>query len=179
MGIGTRIVAIPHIMGLINEGLKAEVDRIANNAIAQSYLPMVTELLAGIQKELKLSEILQKLKEGVRYTYDGCINVFIEKDSQHSWYNMKVEMDKACYSITLHEKHDKKGKYQILGMPYKKGSSRTMRLYYDEHKCLELPMEMNVLHDEVALLCAKLLIANTEITIDVEGEHYFDDEDCD
>ena len=56
-------IILPDILVRINEQLSAEIDRIANQAIAKTYIPLVTKFLTGVDREVKFSDILKKFKD--------------------------------------------------------------------------------------------------------------------
>lgn len=177
-GLGNGVFSLPNVIGLINTALSAEIDRIVNNTIANTYLPMVTDVLTGIDKELKLSEIIDTIK-GRIYSDDEFYANICKHDS-YNWYELDIKIGNYHYQITLHENHNEKGKYHLLSMPYKKDSTtRYMRFHVGDKRYIEMPFEANITNDEVAIICAKLLIADTAIEIDFDGEYYPEDEDYD
>ena len=174
-GIGNGVFTMPNIVGLLNEAISAEIDRIVNNAVANTYLPMVTKALTAIDKELKLSEIIDMMK---RYVYDNKFCASIRKDDSYDWFNLELKIDEVEYRITLHERYNEKGKYRILSMPYKEDHTpRYMKFYTEEGRYVEMPFSANIANDEVAMICARLLIADTSIAIDFEDEYYPEDDD--
>lgn len=167
----------PQIIGLINTAISAEVDRIVNTTIAQTYLPIVSDILIGVEKELKLSEIVERIKRELHS--DEEIDVEVGKDDHYDWYNLHLRLEKKSYDITLHKNSQEEGKYHLLSMPFRHSSDRTYTLHLEDNKRIELPLETNVIHDPVAKMCARLLIADTQIAIDFDGEYYFENEDYD
>ena len=164
----------PQIIGLINTAISAEVDRIVNTAIAQTYLPMVTDILVGIDKELNLSDIIETIKREIHSNDE--IYAEVGKNERYDWYELHLRIEKKSYDITLHKNSQIEGKYHLLSMPFRYSSERNYTLYLDDNKRIELPLEANVIHDPVAKMCARLLIADTQIAIDFDGEYYFEDE---
>ena len=176
--VGNGVFGLPNVIGLINDVLSAEIDRIVNNAVAKTYLPMVADILTGIDKELKLSEIIDIIR-GQIYTDDE-FHANVCEDDYYDWYNLDIKIGTSHYQITLHKSTAEKGKYRVLSMPHKKNSStQYMKFYVDDGRYVEMPFASNIANDEVASICAKLLIADTSITIDFDGEYYPEDEDYD
>lgn len=167
----------PQIIGLINTAISAEVDRIVNTAVAQTYLPMVSDILVGVEKELKLSEIIERIKNDLHS--DEGVHAEVGKDDSYDWYNLHIRLENKSYDITLHKNSQEEGKYHLLSMPFRFSSERKYTLYLEDNKRIELPLEANVITDPVAKMCARLLIADTQIVIDFDGEYYFENEDYD
>ncbi|MDR1884277.1 MAG: hypothetical protein LBR26_16075 [Prevotella sp.] len=174
---GNSCFKLPNVTGLINSAISAEIDRIVNNAVANTYLPMITEILTGAAKEMKLSEILDMIRGGIHS--DDEFHAKIAKHHVYDWYDLKIQTGKYDYETSLHEHLTEKGKYHLLSMPYRKNSvERTMKFHLgNKNKYIEMPFEANIANDEVAIVCAKLLIADTVIDIDFNGEYYPEDED--
>ena len=93
---------IPEVMGVINESLSSQIDIIANEAIAKSYVPLVRKFLTRGEEVIRVSNIVDRFKKQHEYD-DEPIEVEMSKDERYGWYNMKLECgDEEC-SITLHE----------------------------------------------------------------------------
>ena len=70
----------------------------------------------------------------------------------------------------MHQCHgeEKKGKYKVLGLPYKNSSyGKTMKLRVND-AVLEMPYTTSDLRDDFTSFLASCVIAETEFTIDVD-----------
>lgn len=160
---------LPDIMALLNEGIAEEINTIANEAIAKTYIPLVRNILTRIDGEIRLSDILKKFIEVKYINYDDSYYVNVSKDSTHDWYNVDIEYDKEKYSLCLHSDHNNKGKYRLLSLPYAYNSSYHKVKVTHEKTSLEIPFHPNVLQDEFISYLAKLVMSKTTITVDCEG----------
>ncbi len=174
---------LPNIMSRINKALSEEVDMIANNAIASSYIPIVSEALVGYKKQLKLSDILKDIVESTEPEEDVFdeFNLHISK-SNHGWLNLNLSIPESYYEITLHTASE--NKYQLLSMPsnsFKKGgSNKKMTIFKDDVK-IELPFTENILHDKVINIFFKMMLGKCEIEIDCDNftdDMFPEDEFC-
>lgn len=167
---------LPNILGKLNEALSKEVDKIANNAIASSYIPMINNALTGLDKEITLSyflkEIIKEL-EPEREQFDEFIFEFQENDA-HGWLNCILYTPESNYEFTLHTVYTKERqnqKYQLLSFPRNKqktGYNSNMIIYKDDLK-IEMPFTPNILQDKVLNLFFKMMISSSKITIDCDG----------
>lgn len=180
--IDSSSFSVPNILGLINEGMKGEIDKIVNNTIANSFLPMVTDLFSGMEKEMTLTEMLQRIRNRI-YDDDIELEAYSEKDSSYGWYNIKVNIgkrrgvlrdsDKYQYTITLHEDREAPGKYRLLSMPWKTDAHhREMKVCCDDKRYIQMPFDSSISNDVVSMLCAKMLISGTRVTVDFDGEYF-------
>lgn len=169
---------MPEVMGVINESLSSQIDIIANEAIAKSYVPLVRKFLTRGEEVIRASDIVDKFKNQHEYD-DEPIEVEMSKDERYSWYNMKLECGDEKCSITLHEdSKNEQGQqfYSMLGLPYehKRGSyDRNMKITLDEGASIEIPFTCGILHNNFLTYVANLAMFKTKIIID---KTYFDDE---
>lgn len=160
---------LPNILEKMNEGLSQEVDRMANNAIAMTYIPMISKVAIGLAKEMKWSEILKLIIEELEADaddYDSFIFSY-EENVRHSWLNCELHTNENYYSFTLHT-GSSKGSYQLLSFPYDKAnntSNTTMKVYKDDVK-IEMPFVSNILQDKVLEVFFKMMISNTHVEMD-------------
>lgn len=169
---------LPDIVGFINEKLVAEIDRIANAAVAQTYVPLIGKILARMDKVIKFSDLLEKFVEtefgGSEEDYD----IDIAEETKYEWLNVKLKHDKKEVTFTLHRhtkgdegKHTKAYKLLSLGH-FSDRSSRTMKIEIEGGK-IEMPFEASVLSDEFASYLASLVLSGSVIMMD--QEHYSED----
>jgi hypothetical protein len=177
---------LPDIMGLINDSLSKEIDIIANNAVAQSFIPLVSKFMTRADKEVNFSELLKKFIESYEPEDKYECSVDIEENSRHRWLDVTIKHNKTEQKFTLHKDHaaEKLGlkRYQIMSLPYQRGSSQNMKLKVgngENSATLELPFTPDVLANEFLSFVARLIIAGSIITMDCEefDEEWFHDED--
>lgn len=167
------VLNLPDIIGLINTSMSEEIDKIANAAIAESFIPLVKTFLLGIGKELKFSDILKEFID-LNYSSDyGDFNCYIEEQTVYEWLTVKISGDKKEYNITLHKDSDSKKqglkKYHILSLPYnQKTYNQTMKLKI-ENASLELPFTRDILQDRFVCYIGRIVMAGSIITMDVDG----------
>jgi len=169
----TWAIDLPDIIGLINDALGKEVDRIANNCIAESFVPLASKALTRADKEIKFSEILNQFnrycnsefKDGYRPEVD------VEKHREYDWLNVKIAFTDYCdksisYDFTLHTAKD--GKYQLLSLPTMRepyGYSKIIKLSNGEGS-IEMPFTRDCLKDDFTAYLASLIICNSQIEMD-------------
>ncbi len=184
---------LPEILTVINEKIGKEIDLIANTAVAKSFVPLVARFLTREDKEIKFSDILKEFIEAMKdYSIDtpdmGDFSCSIKKNPSHGWLEIEIgstyKKEKE-YSFTLHtydrEKTSDVQKYQLLSLPYDYSDTtkKTMKLSLDG-VTLELPFIKDVLSDKFMSFMARIIIANSHITMDVNDfdEEMFPRDEC-
>ncbi|HNK91295.1 MAG TPA: hypothetical protein PKN63_12125 [Chitinophagales bacterium] len=185
MKIGTGI-ELPDIIALINDSLTKEIDIIANTAVSKSFIPLVQRFLTREEKEMKFSDILKSfIYELDIKEMDDC-SVEIKEETKYDWLNITLYHNDDSYEICFHSDWESKKqgikKYQILSLPYdsKNNYKKTMKLNVGDNVSLELPFTEKVLQDKFISFVARLVIANTKITMDCSDfdEDMFPKEEC-
>lgn len=176
------IMELPNVMGKINEALSKEVDAIANNAIANSYIPMISNALVGLDKEITLSYLLEEIikeLEPERDVFDEFTFSFEKhKNPSFDWLNCTLYTPKSNYEFTLHTaktNKDEEQKYKLLSFPsnkHKTGYNSNMTIYKGDVK-IEMPFTPNILQDKVLNLFFKMMLSGSKITLDCDG--FYDD----
>lgn len=159
---------LPNIMDRINDALSNEVDRIANLAIANTYLPLLTEALTGMEKEMNWSDFLKLVIEKLEpepQEYESFI--FTSKEEERwKWLSCYIHTPKGSYGFTLHEDD---GKYRILGLPERDlqrgGIFSTMKISKDGVQ-IEVPYSRGIISDKMITLFFRLMLSDTRITMD-------------
>jgi hypothetical protein len=175
MGI-TPNIDLPDIISIINDSLSREIDIMANETVAKSFLPLVRNLLIREDKEIFFSTILKKFIDSMDSDEYRDYSISIEKSS-YGWLNVKLICNKEVYEITLHVNHKNKEcneiKYSILSLPYNMSiHKQTMKISLDG-ATLEMPFIQHILQDSFISYIAKLVMFKSIITIDCED---FDEE---
>jgi hypothetical protein len=169
---------LPDILALINESLKNEMSVIANNSIAQTYIPMVQKLLTRADKEINFSQILKEFIECVEPEHMDDCDLSVNENTSYGWLDVSIEHEKRSYQLTLHKNREvKKGevqKYHILRLPYNSyGDSGKDKMTFEMHGGkLDMPFERDVLSDKFLSYIASLIICDSSITMDTK---YFDE----
>jgi hypothetical protein len=167
--------ALPDIVGLINQSLTNEIDKIANEAVAKTFIPLVSKFLSRTEKNVKFSDLLTVfLRETGTEIDDASVTV---TESKHGWLECVIHSEDDIYEFTIHsvwrpnEEKSRDKRYQILTLPRrasdKSSSNRVMKVCLDG-ATLEIPFTPNVLQDGFISYLAKLLMFKCEIEMDVE-----------
>lgn len=184
---------LPDILSTIQKALSDEVDAIANRAIANTYIPMISDALIGLPKNITMTEFLKEVVEAIepeRNEFED-FSFSYKKNESHGWLSCELTTPETNYEFTLHTKDyygdDKKEgesqKYQLLSFPgnkYKSGYNSQMTVYKDDVK-IEMPFTPNVLADKVLNLFFKLMLSNSVIDVDCSyfsDDIFPEDEDC-
>lgn len=177
---------LPNVLGKINEALEKEIDAIANNAIAHTYIPMISNSLVGLGKEITLSyllkEIIKELEpEGDQY---DDFSFHYDEHTEHGWLSCLLTTPDSEYEFTLHSvnyRNDKPKQYQLLSFPSnksKQGYNSNMIVYKDDVK-IEMPFTPNILKDKVLGLFFKMMLGASKVTVDCSefNEDMFPEQD--
>lgn len=165
-------VDLPDIIAVINEQLSAEIDKIANTAIAKSFMPLVQRFLVRADKEVKFSDILKAFINSTEAKYNECEVSITE--SKHEWLEVTLTSEERSYSLCLHIDYSSKKeairKYNLLSLPNDAMNTSsykpTMRLSLDNGYSLEMPFTKDILKDDFNAYIARLVIGNCNITMD-------------
>jgi len=183
VSIDTHKIALPDIIGILNEQLTKKIDEIANEAIAKSFVPLVNRFLTGLNKELLFSDVLKEFIEVTKEDSDDHYEVSVEPNYRHNWLNVNISKGEMNYEFTLHQTFasERSGppKYHLLSLPYNSEKHKpTMKLSIDGVK-LEMPFTSGILEDRFISYLAKTIISQCEITMDCKDfdEEWFHDED--
>lgn len=167
---------LPDIMSKINDSLSKEIDAIANNVIVNSYIPMISNSLIGLGKEITLSYLLKEIVQELDPEEDVYeeFSFDIERHSKYDWLTCTLFTPEDNYEFTLHTARKKEGKdqkYKLLSFPsnkYKKGHNSNMTIYKDDVK-IEMPFTPKVLQDKVLNLFFRMMLSGSKVTIDCDG----------
>lgn len=169
-------LTLPDVMSKISESLSKEIDLIANNAIANSFIPLVSNSLTGLEKNLKLSDILKKIIKDLEPDRDefDYFHFAMEEDEKFKWLSCGLTTNENYYEFTLHavgKEKDQPKTYQLLSFPsnkYKEGFKSNMTVFKDDLK-IEMPFTPGVLEDKVLNIFFRMMISSSIITIDCDG----------
>lgn len=169
---------LPDIIATINDSLTKEIDLIANTAISKIFLPLVQKFLVREEKEILFSDLLKEFINCIDdddLEYDD-YSVSVKKHDRHDWLTVILEAPNHQYEFTLHEeissRKEKHLKYQLLSLPYKDGlRSQTMKISLDGGASLEMPFTKDILSDNFTSYLARVIIANSQITMDTQDFH--------
>ena len=171
-------IKLPDLIAKVNDGLKAEVDKIANLAVANTYISQVSKVLLRIDKEMKLSELLKMIitdeepdpEDFETYSFS------LKKDEGYEWLSCELTTMSGSYSFTFHKKSrviSKNSKlYHLLSYPNITGlHDRTMKVSKDDIT-IEMPFAGNILEDKVMAIFARMMLSDAYIEIDCDGFDY-------
>ncbi len=161
---------LPDIIATLNGTLSNEIDKIANEAIAKSFIPLVRRLLIREPSEIKFSDILNEFIKSVDdKDLDVCdYSCRIDKrPSPYNWIDCDLECNEFNYSFTLHQCLKEKSKYQLLSLP-RDESRNTMKISLDGGCTMELPFTKNILDNNFTSYMARLVLSESIITMDCE-----------
>lgn len=172
MEVKSHQIQLPEIIGLINDSLSKEIDLIANQAVAKSFVPLVKKFLTKAPSEMKFSEFLKEIIDTTHNDDYENYECECEKNTTHGWYDVTIRYKGSEYKFTFHEDYNTKktnpGKYyHILSLPYNydSKSNRNMVLNY-EGATLEIPFTHAVLQDDIVSLSARCIMADTKFEFD-------------
>lgn len=184
-------ISLPDILATINDKLTEEIDLIANKAVSKSFVPMVQKFLTREEKEINFSYILEEfistMKDNLPYGEEldeYSFEVEVKKHDRHDWLCVEIMSEKQNYSMTLHTsgtpKEGEKQKYQILSLPHTDSSSNQTMTLKINGVSLEMPFTKDVLKDGFTSFIAKLIIADSDITMDCTdfNEDMFPRDEC-
>lgn len=171
-------------MALINEGLQAQVQEIAHKAIAQSYAPMVQQLLTKRFDQVTFSDIVNAFVNEYDICNEGLCHAELK---QNSWGSEQLKLeceddDRISYSITFNpvktSDGEKNNRYEILSMPMPDQSWQewpTVKCCFEREgtKCtMHLPLGNGVLRDSFFRFIANIVVFNIPVFKD---RYHFDD----
>lgn len=179
-------IELPDVIANINEALTKQIDVIANEAIAKSFVPMVTKFLTRAEPEMKFSKILHEFIECTNFEYNDAsiedYTVEIEKE-ERGFIRLTITDGADVYELGLSDAHkysndpEKRDNpmYTIYSLPftYRPQIERSMVLSVDDKVKLEIPFTKGILENKFAAFTARLVMAETKIDMDVRD---FDEE---
>ena len=186
---------IPDIIGVLNDKFSKEVDQIANQSIAKSFIPMVKEFLTREKSEIKFSEILKGFIGITDFNRDEMdIDDYrvekiedLGKGYKSSFFEYQITNGKRGYELRFYSNSDG---ITIMSLPYtlnERGtyhggyeSKQTMKISLDGGVTLELPFTKGILEDRFVSFIARLVIGNNKIIFDVTdfNEDMFPEDEC-
>lgn len=180
--------SIADAIGSINQALNEEIEKLKNIAIANTYLPMIPELLNLFKPEVKLSfilkEIIEKTFNKYDYEFEPVYEFSFEKHHTYDWLDCELHVIGHNYKFTLHTNSSIKGnegKYQILSMPNYTSNhfNKPFKIIKDD-VTIEVPQTANIMNDHVMNILFKLALGKTIIELDVEDfeEWMFPEKEC-
>jgi hypothetical protein len=167
--INTTGIKLPDIIGLINEKLSKEIEIIANNAVAQTFLPMLQDSIFRHEKEVKFSDIVKKLIEEHSIDDGDDWEIELEEHKIHQWITVKISGEEN-YNFTMHQYKNEleESRFKILSIPTK--DAKFVKYTNHEQKTtVELPMLPAFLDDQFNAFIASLIISGSFIELDCEG----------
>lgn len=162
---------IPDIVANINEALSNEVDRIANESVAKTFVPLLKQFLTREPEEMKFSDFLKRfILETETKNYDDC-SLEIKTHTEYDWLDIYIGSSDRDYRITFHldweSRKTEQKKYMLLSLGHDTGknASKVMKLRLDS-ATLEVPFTTGIINDGFNSFMANLVLSNTKITMD-------------
>jgi hypothetical protein len=161
---------LPDIVAVLNEKIATEIDTIANAAIAKTFFPLAKNFLTRTEENIKFSTILEKFIECMEYDAesDSEESYTVEhRDSSSSFFYKILSNGKEKYTLHFYQK---KEYAELISLPNhsEKYVTQTMKIRIDGAGSLEMPFTKCILDDPFMTFCAKLVLGNTKIEMDVE-----------
>lgn len=186
---GNFSLDIAGCMALINEGLQAQVQEIAHKAIAQSYVPMVQQLLTKRFDQVTFSDIVNAFVNEYDTCNEGLCHAELVVNSCYRTEQLKLwreddgsDDDGISYIITFNPikttDGEKNNRYEILTMPMPDQSWQkwpTVKCCFEHEgtKCtMHLPLGNGVLRDSFFRFIANIVVFNVPVFKD---RYHFDD----
>lgn len=161
---------IPDILAVINDQISKEIDTIANSAVLNTYLPLVKEFLLRAPSEIKFSEFLKEFISIMSNNNESAYSISIDLHPRYGWLEVTMKCENKQYDFTMHKNYEKET-YSILSLPYgfqnKSGNLHCMEIT-SENVNVKLPFTREVLSDKFVSFIARLIIAHTNIEMDVD-----------
>lgn len=182
----------------INQAMNDKISEMANTVVAQTFLPMLNNLLSEERKQVVSTQDLYQhfgdtMKEDDGEDFDEEYLELQMKDGL-SIYNIHKTLyflyrGDCKYELSLMScsdpKTDEDGNtlFHITSLPgssiYRRDSyprERQMRIRLNEGATLEMPFVPDVLRDEFMRYVAGLLLCNTKITLCRDHDYYDNDD---
>lgn len=174
-------VTLPDVLAQINEALTAEVNRIAANAISNTFMPMVQKALTRTEPIIKFSEILREFISYHQGKFDD-YDIYIE-ENRHGWLDVKLHFEEETTKLTLHKDSYSKEEqqYRILSLPRtdEKGAyDDSLTVYRDGS--FKVPFTKDVLSNDFVLFCSRVMLSESKIVMDIQDfdEDMFEKDEC-
>jgi len=174
---------LPDIVAKMNEALNEKSTKIANTAVAKTYIPLYTEMLLDIEQEITMSKVLKKIIDACGATrsdsYDYSLNLQTDDDDRSRYYlywRGTLQANGCNYEISFSQNRDK-DYFEVNHLPrYAKKPHRyidQMTVNLKNGTSLQMPFTPNVLEDPVMRVFANLILNDCHIHLDVDD---FDDD---
>lgn len=166
-------IELPSIVALLNKAITEQYDAIINEAIAHSYLPLITRFLVKVEKEMKFSDFLKKIIEETECTNSSEYSITIEKGDYDASHCDLIIEDKK-YRFSIYPERDIVGgklvvnenKCHIFTMPYDRENYKEEMTLEKDGVSLKMPFTKNILADPIMMLFANLVICKTNLIMD-------------
>lgn len=164
------IIELPDVIAVINERLNAEITALANQAIINSYLPLVKKVLTRTNPQIKFSDILKEFIDNKSVDSWGEVSCDASENDRHGWIDVKIEYDKYTYEFTLHKIHsdkpEHKGMYRLLSLPYRSNERAEISIKTKDGDTIKMPFNRDVLSDNFNAYLARVVISGSIIEMD-------------
>lgn len=178
---------LPDLVGLVNEALTTEINAIANEALTNTYLPKVREILTGIgTNQVKFSDLIKEYMSSHYCTdyardIDDFKIVMNEDTSYWTKFTLFHRSDEE-WVLYLHHAKDEEGndindRFVVESLPrfygYRSPSGYDRK--HDEFNIkkgdieIQLPFQSSYIENRFVRYCTSLLLHKVQITMDCYG----------
>ena len=184
---------MPILIDRINEMIRLEIDKIANQTLINSLVPRVNKFFTKIDKHLKMSSILSEFVDYVKSNtidiYEEAFDVSIVENDAYEWLEISISYeygnDVFKYDFTLHKKRNssvgdednQKCFYHLLTEPNKSYKS-DFSIKLSKQAKIKLPYNSNVIEDDFFMMLYKAKIYDCDIEIDSRSFDYDEINNC-
>lgn len=193
---------LPDVLALINDKLSQEIDLIANNAVAKTYIPLVKKILTRENSEIKFSDILKEFIKKTNFDPDEdhildytveCVDRYNLSSSLRTTFpTYQISNGTDGYELHLYDSKNNSGEgtLTLISIPYTLNeNSKYYRTSNFNNKTtitlegggkIEMPFVSGILEDEFLSFCARLVIGNNNIIMDCTDfdEDMFPEKEC-
>lgn len=171
-------VDLPDIIGMINDRLSQEIDQIANQAVVNTFVPMIKDMFTKQPAKMYFSDMLKEFIKVNYVKYFDNKECTFDYNDEYGWITVKIEVGGHVSQFTFHKVRDKEDTYQILSLPRDPSPYGNKMSIEIEGMKIDMPFSKSILQDDFTKFIAGLVMARTEITIDCEDfyDELFEDE---
>jgi hypothetical protein len=169
----------------INKAIKQRMTAIANEAVANTFIPLIERMLTGTPNNLMTSGMLYqeygdyvKEREDDDFDADG-LEIKVETDEFFTKLIFGYDGNDEFRLYLSEAGYDQDGKEKLyithslpMDCNYKKEGSRKMTLHLGDRRRLEMPFEPDALNNSFVRSCARAVIYQTKISIDRYHEYH-------
>ena len=164
---------LPDIIAALNDSLSKEIDKIANEAISKTFIPLVQRFLQRAKPEIEFSEILREFVDCMSSSDRDDFSIDIDEDSRWKWLSIKLKCEDKEYQMSFHlDSNSKEKRYKALSLPYNKSTYGKMMKLSLGGATLEMPFTSDIIKDSFMSFMANIVMSGSLIIMDCEDFDY-------